>query len=219
MITELPPVVVAEAADRPSGLGADHPMRTVTRAVAFDPAAWNDETRATVRSLFDSLAPDWNTRDVPGRDAPLVDALDRGIAAAPVAVRRRAVDVGGGTGITSKLLAGAFPSLTTVDLSSEMLRRAPADQSQRVQGDGSVLPLTDGATDALVLSNMFLFPGEADRVLAPTGVLVWVNSRGTDTPIHLTANEVDQALPGSWNGVASQAGRGTWSVHWRDLAG
>jgi hypothetical protein len=45
--------------------------------------------------------------------------------------------------------------------------------------------------------------------------VVWVNSRGTGTPIHLLASEVDAALPGAWTGVASTAGWGTWSVHWR----
>ena len=84
-----------------------------------------------------------------------------------------------------------------------------------MQGDGSRLPLADRSIDALILVNMFLFPAEVDRVLAATGVVVWVNSRGPETPIHLTADEVDQALPGRWDGVSSSAGWGTWSVHWR----
>ena len=29
--------------------------------------------------------------------------------------------------------------------------------------------------------------------------------------------EVDLALPGEWSGVASAAGWGTWSVHWREV--
>ena len=66
---------------------------------------------------------------------------------------------------------------------------------------------------------MFLFPAEVDRVLAPEGVVVWVNSRGSETPIHLTADEVDRALPGHWDGVASRAGWGTWSVHRRAIEG
>ncbi|CAN5295747.1 hypothetical protein BH20ACT3_BH20ACT3_04860 [soil metagenome] len=60
-----------------------------------------------------------------------------------------------------------------------------------------------------------MFATEVGRALAPDGVVVWTNSRGADTPIHLTAGEVDGALPGSWDGVASRAGWGTWSVHWR----
>jgi len=85
----------------------------------------------------------------------------------------------------------------------------------RVQGDASRLPTPDGAVDVLVLANAFLFPAEVERALSPTGVVVWVNSRGTGTPIHLLATEVDAALPGEWAGVASTAGWGTWSVHWR----
>ena len=65
---------------------------------------------------------------------------------------------------------------------------------------------------------MFLFPAEVERVVAPHGVVVWVNSRGPETPIHLTAHEVDEALGHGWDGVASQAGWGTWSVHWRTAA-
>jgi hypothetical protein len=96
-----------------------------------------------------------------------------------------------------------------------MIRLVPPGPALPVQADGSRLPLADGALGALILVNMFLFPAEVDRVLAPPGVVVWVNSRGPETPIHLTADEVDRALPGSWDGVSSQAGWGTWSVHWR----
>ena len=83
-----------------------------------------------------------------------------------------------------------------MDISSEMIRLVPDGPALPVQGDGSRLPFADGSIDALILVNMFLFPAEVDRVLAATGVVVWVNSRGPETPIHLTADEVDQALPG-----------------------
>ncbi len=314
MISELPVVVPPPHDDAPSGLSADHPMRKVTRQVAFEPEGWTAERRAKVADLFDSLAAEWYTRDAPGRDAPLQDALERGLSAAdeaaagpaleaamaavtttevpavvidddtnaapaplrtarPVqtddripgprgdvgdsgdshgfgdrfgfdddddlpandpptgsmpiiaegfragfverAPRRFCVDLGAGTGLYSELLAARFPILVSVDLSGEMLRTAPAEPALRVQGDGSALPVADGDVDVLVLVNAFLFPIEVERILAADGVVVWVNSRGTDTPIHLTADEVDAALPGHWDGVASQAGWGTWSVHWR----
>ena len=105
--------------------------------------------------------------------------------------------------------------LASIDLSLEMLVRAPAEPAHRVQADASILPVADASVDVLVLCNAFLFPAEADRVLSPEGVVVWVNSRGAGTPIHLLASEVDEALPGPWDGVASTAGWGTWSVHWR----
>ena len=213
MITELPGTIAPAEGDPPPGLAGDHPMRAITRAVAFDPDGWTPERQAEVVALFDELADEWSSRDVPGREAPLVDALDRGLAAAPAAERRVAIEVGAGTAVHSRYL-GAFATVEVLDIAGEMLRRAPAD-ALRVQGDASRLPHADGSVDALVLVNCFLFPVEADRVLAPGGVVVWVNSRGTGTPIHLPATDVDDALPGDWTGVASTAGWGTWSVHWR----
>lgn len=215
MISELPGTIAPEPGDAPPGLAADHPMRAVTRAVAFDPAGWNAAVRRQVADLFDSLADEWSSRDVPGREAPLVDAFDRGLAAAPPAPRRVGLDIGAGNGLHTRHLAPLLPVLASVDLSFEMLVRAPAAPAHRLQADASVLPVADASVDVLVLCNAFLFPVEADRVLAPEGVVVWVNSRGAGTPIHLLATEVDDALPGRWDGVASTAGWGTWSVHWR----
>ena len=74
--------------------------------------------------------------------------------------------------------------------------------------DGSRLPLAAGAAAAVVLVNCFLFPEEVDRVLAPDGVIVWVNSSGPETPIHLPPDDVAEALPGRWTGVESTAGLG-----------
>jgi len=215
MITTLPGTIAPAEGDPPPGLASDHPMRAVTRAVAFDPDAWNAETRQRVTELFDSLADEWGTRDIPGREAPVIDALDRGLGAAPAADRRVAIDIGAGNGLHSRFLAPHFPVLASVDISLEMLRQAPRDPAVLVQGDASALPVTDGSVDVLVLCNAFLFPAEADRVLSPDGVVLWVNSRGTGTPIHLPPEDVDAALPGAWDGVASSAGWGTWSVHWR----
>jgi hypothetical protein len=193
----------------------DHPMRAITRAVAFEPDGWTPERQAQVVELFDALASEWNTRDVAGRELPMLDALERGLNAAPSARRTVAVELGGGTGLYSAALAQHFATLVTMDISTEMIRLVPDGPALPVQGDGSRLPLADRSIDALILVNMFLFPAEVDRVLAATGVVVWVNSRGPETPIHLTADEVDHALPGRWDGVSSSAGWGTWSVHWR----
>ena len=216
MITSLP-VIDPQSPDAASwgSSAVDHPMREITRAVAFDPDGWTPERQARVVELFDSLAPEWNTRDVPGRELPMLDALDRGLAQAPPAPRLVAVELGGGTGLYSGALAERFPTLVSVDISSEMIRLVPPGPVLPVQADGSRLPFAGGAIDALVLVNMFLFPAEVERVLAADGVVIWVNSRGPDTPIHLTADEVDSALVGAWDGVASTAGWGTWSVHWR----
>lgn len=216
MIAELPPTHLDLAGGMPSWgqAGTDHPMRAVTRAVAFEPDGWTPERQAEVVELFDALAPEWNERDVPERKVTIVDALERGIAAAPVAARPVALELGGGTGLNRSTIAAHFDAVVTVDLSPEMLALIP-DGAIAVLADGSRLCVPDGSIDALVLVNMFLFPVEADRVLSPDGVVVWVNSRGPETPIHLTADEVDRALPGHWDGVASVSGYGTWSVHWR----
>jgi SAM-dependent methyltransferase len=152
------------------------------------------------------LAGEWHTRDVPGRDAALVDALERGSVQG-----RRCLELGSGIGITSGPLIERFPTVVAADLSMEMLRRSP-ERPPRMRADGSRLPLADGEVDVLVLMNMLLFPDEAVRILAADGALVWVNSRGTGTPIHLPAADVLAALPGDWSGVASTSGEATWCV-------
>ena len=65
---------------------------------------------------------------------------------------------------------------------------------------------------AVVLINAFLFPDEVARVLVPDGVVIWVNSSGECTPIHLSVDDLVKALPGTWNVATSRAGEGLWSV-------
>jgi hypothetical protein len=126
------------------------------------------------------------------------------------------VELGSGIGAYTPALAARWPQVLAVEVAMEMLLRAPADVGHRVLADGASLPLPDGAASAVVLVNCFLFPAEVDRVLGPDGVVVWVNSSGTQTPIHLTAEEVVRALPGRWRGVTSGAGVGLWTVLHRD---
>jgi hypothetical protein len=82
----------------------------------------------------------------------------------------------------------------------------------RILGDAARLPVHDGSIDAAVLVNALLFPLEIDRVLAPDGALLWVNTRGDETPIHLPPDDVDAAMPGEWSGLAAEAGAGLWAV-------
>lgn len=196
----------AEADERGGEGGDDHPMRVVTREALTGPAGWTDDRRSGVNELFDALAGEWHTRDGPGRHLPVLDALERGEVAGG-----RALELGSGTGLVSGRLADRFGSLVAADLSMEMLRRAPP-VAPRLRADAAHLPLPDGAVEVLLLLNMLLFPDEADRVLAADGTLVWVNSRGSVTPIHLPAEDVVAALPGDWTAVASNHGSATWCV-------
>jgi SAM-dependent methyltransferase len=193
--------------------GADHPMRAVTREAASDPTSWTTERRAETRERFDDLAADWTARfgGHPGRDAPLVDALERG---GPFRAGT-ALDLGSGTGLQTPVLAERFERVVAIDLSFAMLERAPAAAAPRVQADGAQLPLRSASVDVAVLVNALLFPAELNRVLAPAGVLVWVSSIGADTPIHLPADEVLAALGPGWDGVESEATTGTWATFHR----
>jgi SAM-dependent methyltransferase len=214
-IRELPPVDIPghKASNQ---TGADHPMRVVTRrAAGLDDGGWTDEVRRTVTENFDNLAAEWHTRSSPERTAVVVDALDRGLAevgggTAPAG--GHVVEIGSGIGTYTELLSERLGPVLAVDLSMEMLRLAPAAAGQRVRADASRLPVRDGAAPAVVLILACLFPAEVDRVLAPDGTVVWVNSSGEQTPIHLPAADVVAALPGEWDGVAGRAGVGTWCV-------
>lgn len=183
-------------------------MRKVTRQIAFEPDGWTAERRAKIAELFDALASEWHERDVAGRHDVLFDALERGgpFPAGPC------VELGSGIGIFTSDLTEKFDHVVAVDVSEQMLRRAPAALAPRVLADNAQLPFADSAVGTAVLINMFLFPAELDRVLAADGVVVWVSALGDATPIYLDAETVEAALPGPWEGVAAAAGWGTWAV-------
>jgi SAM-dependent methyltransferase len=183
-------------------------MRKVTHQVAFEPGGWTPERAAKVNALFDSLAPEWHTRDHPLRQVPVADAFERG---GPLGYGT-GLELGSGIGMGTAWLSARFDLLVAVELSAEMLKLAPPDPAPHVRADAANLPIADASVDAVVLINMFLFPAEVDRVLKPDGALVWVNTAGDQTPIHLSAEQVEAALPGEWNGVTSEAGWGTWAV-------
>ena len=195
-----------------SGLGSDaHPMRIMTRrAAGLQGAPWDDDARATVAAFFDDLAPEWHTRTGPARDAVVADALERGVA--ELSSADVCVELGSGIGAYTPALARRWARVLAVEVSLEMSSRGPLDAGHRLLADGAALPLADGAADAVVLVNCFLFPAEVVRVLSPDGVVVWVNSSGAETPIHLPVDDVVTALPGAWTGVHSQAGLGIWAV-------
>ena len=194
-----PPGVTQETVDR---------MQAVTRALAFEPDAWTTERAEEIRTFFDDLAPDWHLRNQPERLVPLQDALARGgVAAGGVCV-----EVGSGTGFQTPTLARHFDLVVSVDLSAEMLARAPRPAGvSLIQADASLLPLHSESVDAVVCVNAFLFPAEYRRVLRGGGAVVFVSTRGDHTPIYLPPAEVARAL-GARDGVTSEAGAGTWTT-------
>ena len=203
----LDPVVAADPPRPPSDPdAAPHPMRIVTRQVAFEPGGWTAERRAKVAELFDGMASGWHShRHDPQRTAPLEDAYQRG----DIPRGGVCLEVGSGDGQNTAFLATHHDTVVAADLSMEMLRHAPTDVGSRVRADTSATPLRTGGAGVAVLVNALLFPAEMSRV---ADVIVWVNTAGDRTPIHLAADEVAQALPEGWNGVASSAGQGTWAV-------
>ncbi|MEM7284925.1 MAG: methyltransferase domain-containing protein [Actinomycetota bacterium] len=206
-IAHLDPVM--PVVDPPEMAGGDHPMRKVTRQVAFD-GGWDPTRAGKVAALFDGMASEWDQprRAAEERWAALRDALDRGDVPAG-----RVLELGSGTGMGTRVLAASGrPPIAVLDIASDMLAHAPPDLAPRVQGDASALPFPDSSVDVVVMVNALLFPEEVDRVLTADGCVVWNHTVGEQTPIHLPADDVADALPGTWTGVASRAGTGTWAV-------
>jgi ubiquinone/menaquinone biosynthesis C-methylase UbiE len=126
------------------------------------------------------------------------------------------LEIGSGAGAGTRILAEHVTQLFAADLSGEMLRHAPAEVAPRLQADASSLPFGDNRFDGILMVNMLLFPDEVDRVLAPSGRLLWVNTLGDQTPIHLPPEDLLAALPGSWSGMTARSGSGFWVSVWRD---
>jgi SAM-dependent methyltransferase len=185
--------------------GPDHPMRLLTRAKAFG-EPWSAADAARVQEIFDGLAPAWSESHVdPTTAAPVRDALVRG----NVPIDGDWLEVGSGTGAGARVLTESVGSLVCTDLAAEMLAHAP-ELPPKAQADASQLPFPDDSFDAVLLINMLLFPAEIDRVLRRDGTVLWVNTLGDQTPIHLPGADVLEALPGQWSGVTANAGTGFW---------
>lgn len=186
-------------------------MRVMTRRIAgLEPGEWDQRAKRGVQGVFDGLAPEWHTRTSPLRTQVVEDALERGVGRFG-ASGSLALEIGSGIGTYSSLISKYLGPTVSMDLSFRMVALAPR-ASSRVVADGAQLPIADGAADAVVLINAFFFPDEVERVLQSGGLVVWVNSSGPDTPIHLNTEDLVAAVPFSVDGVDSMAGVGTWCV-------
>ena len=195
-----------DASDPEAFAGPDHPIRKITRLMAFG-GEWRPTNATSMAELFDGMAAEWSERHVdPTKRAPVEDGLDRG----GIPLSGDWLELGAGTGAGARVLSGRVGSLICSDLSMGMLSYAPGELAPRVQADASTLPFADDTFDAVLMINMILFPNEVDRILRPGGSILWVNTLGDQTPIHLPAADVLEALPGEWQGRTARAGTGFW---------
>jgi ubiquinone/menaquinone biosynthesis C-methylase UbiE len=170
--------------------------RMVTDTVVRRPLLWR-VLRRPLRTMFEGLAPTWETRIGPHH----LWALD--LALAEISPPRRVLDLGTGTGVVALALADRYPEaeILGIDLSPGMIdearRKVPSELAGRVSfevGDASALGSRDAAFDLVVLSNMIPFFDELARVVAPGGTLVLSFSKGADTPIYVAPERLRDEL-------------------------
>lgn len=206
MVRQLPPS--HDVTPPTSFAGPDHPIRLITRQIAFE-KGWSPGRATKVGELFDSMAAEWHeSHSDPLRLSPVRDALERG----GLDLADTWLELGAGTGAATEVIKPSVETLIAFDLSLAMLNNGATVATAKVQADSSALPVRDGAASVVVCVNMFLFPAEVDRVLSRMGQLLWVNTMGDQTPIHLPVADVVAALPGEWDGVTALAGTGFWAV-------
>lgn len=138
---------------------------------------------------FDGVAAEYDVvrPDYPG---PLFDAIES--AMGQPLLWSQACDVGAGTGIASRALAGRGATVTAVDRGEGMLRVLKARSTSRVRavvGDGNALPLASGTFDLVTYAQSFHWTdparslAEAFRVLRPGALLaVWWNRHDRSVP-------------------------------------
>ena len=208
-ITYLPTVHPQQKSDRASG--SDSRMRNITRQAAHE-GIWNLSLAKEVKDLFDEKASEWSaTRNIPSRGVPVQDALERGQVKG-----KRVVDLGAGTGLATQILRNKFENVIAVDISQEMIVNSVASRTSQICADGFSLPFPNNSIDVFLAMNMILFPDEIERCLRNEGFLIWISSRGSDTPIYLPPEEVIDLMSSNsdaeWSGISAHAIEATWLV-------
>jgi ubiquinone/menaquinone biosynthesis C-methylase UbiE len=141
------------------------------------------------RQLFDSVAHDYDAYR-PDYPAQLFDALESSMGQ-PL-LWSDVLDVGAGTGISSRALAGRGATVTAVDPGIGVLGVLRSRSTSRVRpvvGDGNALPLADDLFDLVAYAQSFHWTdpdralAEAFRVLKPGGLLAaWWNRHDLTVP-------------------------------------
>jgi SAM-dependent methyltransferase len=134
------------------------------------------------RTTFDHVATEYDAAR-PDYPASLYDVLESALGQ-PL-LRADVVDVGAGTGIATRALAGRGARVVAVDPGPVVLRMLRDRSTSRVRpvlGDGNDLPLRDGCADLVTYAQSWHWTDpvrsvpEAARVLHDRGVLaVWWN--------------------------------------------
>jgi len=140
---------------------------------------------------------------------------------------RRAVDVGCGTGLSTRALLGVAQQVVGVDASVDMLRQGPNGAAEFVVGSAEHLPFREGSFElATVASAIHWFGAEAAdelrRVIEPGGRLlvydVWFRAEMDSAPLFgewLSDVSKDRYLPVAKNPIPD-LGRHGFRHEWRN---
>lgn len=141
--------------------------------------------RLGMRTLFDSLAPQWHEiRRDPAYAEGFLHALD-GLEDLPHP--ERVLDVACGTGLATSLLVNRYPDANVIgcDIAPQMIQLASeaVPEAFFVAAPAHSLPAANASIDLITTLDGVFDLNEIERVIAPGGTLLVVYSRGGTTPV------------------------------------